>query len=207
MALTLRASAGSRPEIARAFLVPEATLAKRLVRGRAKIKAAGIPYRVPPGDELPARLGAVLAVVYLVFNEGYFASAGDALLRADLCDEAIRLGRMIVELMPVEPEARGLLALMLLHHARRETRIDGDGDDGPPRRAGPLPLGPRGDRGGEGAGGRRRSAGGDPGSTRSRPRSPPSTPRRRPRPTPTGPRLPHCTGSSRVFARRRRSWR
>ena len=125
VALTLRTLCGlTTEEIARAFLLPVPTLAQRLVRAKAKIRDAGIPYRVPPDDVLPERLDAVMAVVYLVFNEGYSASFGDRIVREDLCGEAIRLGRMLVELMPARREPRGLLALMLLHDARRATRVD-----------------------------------------------------------------------------------
>ncbi len=120
VALTLRTLGGlTTPEIARAFLVPEATMAQRLVRAKKKIKAAGIPFRVPPDHLLPDRLAAVLAVVYLIFNEGYGG-------RVDLAAEAIRLGRALAELMPDEPEVHGLLAMMLLHDARRAARFDGD---------------------------------------------------------------------------------
>jgi RNA polymerase sigma-70 factor (ECF subfamily) len=128
VALTLRTLAGlTTAEIARAFLVPEATMAKRLVRAKSKIRNAGIPYRVPPAHLLPARTTAVLGVLYLLFNEGYAATAGADLVRQGLTTEAIRLARLLTQLMPDEPEALGLLALMLLHDARRETRIDSAG--------------------------------------------------------------------------------
>jgi RNA polymerase sigma-70 factor, ECF subfamily len=129
VALTLRTLAGlSTAEIARAFLVPEATMAKRLTRTKAKIAAAGIPYRVPPAHLLPERTAGVLAVLYLLFNEGHSASSGTELIRASLCDEAIRLARALHQLMPDEPEATGALALMLLHHSRRHARVGGDGE-------------------------------------------------------------------------------
>jgi RNA polymerase sigma-70 factor, ECF subfamily len=128
VALTLRTLCGlSTEEIAHAFLVPVPTLAQRLVRAKTKIRDAGIPYRVPESHDYPARLDAVLAVVYLVFNEGYSASFGEQLVRAELCAEANRLGRMLVELLPRSTEAKGLLALMLLHDARRNARVDSDG--------------------------------------------------------------------------------
>ena len=128
VALTLRTLGGlTTPEIARAFLVPEATMAQRLVRAKRKIRDAGIPYRVPPDELLPERIDGVLATLYLVFNEGYAASGGDRLVRGDLCAESIRLARLIVELMPGETEPHGLLALLLLQDSRRDARLDPDG--------------------------------------------------------------------------------
>jgi RNA polymerase sigma-70 factor (ECF subfamily) len=129
VALTLRLLGGlTTTEIAGAFLVPEATMAQRLVRAKAKIRDAHIPYRIPDEADLPERLRAVLAVVYLIFNEGHTASAGERLVREDLCAEAIRLGRLLAQLMPDEPETAGLLALMLLIEARRPARTTTGGD-------------------------------------------------------------------------------
>jgi len=129
VALTLRTLGGlGTEEIARAFLVPAVTMAQRLVRAKSKIREAGIPYRVPDAEDLPARLDAVLAGIYLVFNEGYAPSAGAAPLRRALCAEAIRLGRLVIELLPGRAEALGLLALMLLHDARGPARVDAAGD-------------------------------------------------------------------------------
>jgi RNA polymerase sigma-70 factor (ECF subfamily) len=129
VALSLRTLCGlSTAEIARALLVPEPTMAKRLVRAKGKIAGARIPYRVPADHELPDRLPAVLGVVYLVFTEGHTASSGDELVRVDLCDEALRLARLLRELLPDEPEVSGLLALLMLTDARRSTRVDAAGD-------------------------------------------------------------------------------
>jgi RNA polymerase sigma-70 factor, ECF subfamily len=129
VALTLRTLTGlSTAEIARAFLVPEATMAKRLVRAKHKIANARIPYRIPSASALPQRVPGVLAVLYLVFNEGYSASAGDNLIRRDLCDRAVALTQVLAELLPEEPEAKGLLALMLFHRARQAARVNDRGD-------------------------------------------------------------------------------
>ncbi|HEV2349638.1 MAG TPA: RNA polymerase sigma factor [Terriglobia bacterium] len=129
VALTLRTLGGlTTPEIARAFLAPESTLAQRLVRAQRKIQSAKIPYEIPPQHQLPERLASVQAVIYLIFNEGYTATAGDSLIRRELCAEAIRLARTLCDLMPSEPESLGLLALMLLHDSRRDARVNPQGE-------------------------------------------------------------------------------
>src|SRR5262249_40525797 len=128
VALTLRTLGGlTTPEIARAFLLPEPTLAQRLVRAKRKIQDARIPYEVPPLSQLPERLISVQSVLYLVFNEGYSATVGDSLIRRELCAEAIRVGRTLCELLPGEAENIGLLALMLIHDSRRDARTDKQG--------------------------------------------------------------------------------
>ncbi|HUE99845.1 MAG TPA: RNA polymerase sigma factor [Anaerolineales bacterium] len=129
VALTLHTLGGlSTQEVARAFLVPVPTMAQRLARARRKIRDAGIPYRVPPADLMPERLDALLAVIYLIFNEGYVSTTGDTLTRHELCEEAIRLCRVLVDLLPQNAESRGLLALMLLHDSRREARLTSTGE-------------------------------------------------------------------------------
>ena len=189
VALTLRTLGGlTVPEVARAFLVAEPAMAKRLVRAKRKIADAGIAYRVPEEEELPHRLPSVLASVYLIFNEGYAATAGEALVRRELCAEAIRLGRLLVELMPGRAEPRGLLALMLLHHARRDARVDAGGRLVLLDRPGPLAVarGRRSRRGARSPPPRART------STACRRGSPSSTSRR----SPTGAASPSSTGRS-----------
>jgi RNA polymerase sigma-70 factor (ECF subfamily) len=129
VSLTLRTLGGlSTVEVARAFLVGESAMQQRLVRAKRKIRAARIPYDVPPDHDLPERLRSVLAALYLIFNEGYLATSADTVVRRELCDEAIRLARLLLRLMPDEDEVRGLLALMLLHHSRRDARVDEGGE-------------------------------------------------------------------------------
>jgi RNA polymerase sigma-70 factor (ECF subfamily) len=129
VALTLKVVCGlPTPAIARLFLQPEATIAQRLVRAKRKIRESGIPFAIPRGDELDARTETVLAAVYLLFTEGYSTTDGDTVVRVELCDEAVRLGTLMTQLLPTHAEARGLLALMLLHHARRRARVDAQGD-------------------------------------------------------------------------------
>src|SRR5215468_8456089 len=129
VSLTLKTLGGlTTTEIAKAFLIPEPTVAQRLVRAKRKIEEAGIPYEVPSAERLPERLASVQAVIYLIFNEGYIAATGELLIRADLCTEAVRLARILSELLPSEPENLGLLALMMLHDSRRDARVNAAGE-------------------------------------------------------------------------------
>jgi len=178
-------------------------MAQRLVRAKAKIRDAGIPYRIPAEADLPARLSGVLAVVYLIFNEGYTASSGEALARAGLCAEAIRLGRLLARLMPDEPEVLGLLALMLLTESRRAARTSADGelvllaDQDRSRWDGALIAEGRPWSGSA-------CAAVSPAPTRSRPRSAPSTVTRQSRPRPTGTRS--CASTTSCWSSRRARW-
>ena len=211
MALTLRLLGGlTVAEIAQAFLVPETTMAQRITRAKKKISVAKIPYRVPDATDLGERVNGVLAVIYLVFNEGYLSSSADASpIRDELTDEAIRLARILHALLPDVPEITGLLALMLLTEARRSVRV-ADGRAGPAARAGPRWLGPGADRRGPRARpGVPRAAcigrGARPASTSCSPPSTPSTPMRPPPATPTGARSPRSTHSCTPWSPRRSS--
>ncbi len=158
VALTLRLLGGLRTEeIARAFLVPEPTVAQRIVRAKRTLTEARVPFALPEVDELGERLSSVLAVLYLIFNEGYTASGGEDWIRADLCEEALRLGRILAELMPQEPEVHGLVALMEIQASRLKARVGADGRADPAGRPGPSPLGSPLDRARPGRAGARRA--------------------------------------------------
>ena len=177
IALTLRLLGGlTTPEIARAFLVSEATVAQRIVRAKRTLAEAHVPFEVPSGDELAPRLSSVLEVIYLVFNEGYSATAGDDWTRPDLCDEALRLGRVLAELAPREPEVHGLVALMEIQASRLRARTSPRGEARAAARPGPRALGPAADPPRpRGARARRASSAAASARTRCRPRSPPAT--------------------------------
>ena len=194
VALTLRLLGGlSTAEIARAYLVPEPTVAQRIVRAKKTLGEASVPFEVPRREQRPARLASVLEVIYLVFNEGYSATAGDDWMRPDLCAEALRLGRMLAELAPAEPEVHGLVALMEIQASRIRRPYRSA------RRADLLldqdrsPVGPAAASAGAWPRWRARKARRPAGRTRCRPRSPPATPGRSGRKTPTGPGSPSCT--------------
>ena len=195
VALTLRLLGGlSTAEIARAFVLPEPTIAQRIVRAKRALAAAGVPFEVPGGQERQARVASVLEVIYLIFNEGYSATAGEDWMRPALCHEALRLGRLLAQLAPDEPEVHGLVALMEIQSSRIQAPDRAVRRAGPAARPGPGPLGPVAHQPGPGrpgpGGGARRHCGA---ATSCRPRSPPATRGRSARRTPTGRASPRCT--------------